>query len=104
MRLQGSQRTDEDEELDMRFYRKMPLEISGKTVRKSIPLDVSKGENGGIAYALESTGGKLRGGIGANAVSYTHLVRINPYLPHMPRAAAGRIQAAPGKAVLGIFS
>lgn len=57
----------------MRFYRKTPLEISGKTVRKSIPLDVSKGENGGIAYALESTGGKLRGGIGANALDLSAL-------------------------------
>ena len=57
----------------MRFYRKTPLEISGTTVRKSIPLDVSKGEDGGIAYALESSGGKLRGGIGASALELSAL-------------------------------
>lgn len=57
----------------MRFYRKTPLEISGTTVRKGIPLDVSKGEDGGIAYALESSGGKLRGGIGASALDLSTL-------------------------------
>lgn len=57
----------------MRFYRKTPLEMSGTTVRKSIPLDVSKGEDGGIAYALESSGGKLRGGIGASALELSAL-------------------------------
>ncbi len=57
----------------MRFYRKTPLELSGTTVRKSIPLDVSKGEDGGIAYSMDSSGGKLRSGIGANALELSAL-------------------------------
>lgn len=57
----------------MRFYRKTPLGLSGTAVRVNIPLDVSKGEDGGFAYSLESAGGKLRGGVGADALELSAL-------------------------------
>ncbi len=52
----------------MRFAKKAPLELTAATMRMSIPLDVSQGKGGGIAYAFDSAGGVLRPGIGAREV------------------------------------